>query len=239
MQRIRDRLEQLGADSGEIAAVDRAPSDVEEFWTGCGDPLLMMRVAGAVGVDARLSVAIALDVAGAVLQYIGDEELRPRAAVGRARESLENKCPAEDCLAAAEAAEAAGDAYRDARHSGEQPRRRAYRTAAYACYAAAGAARTAHTAALIAELDFDSDYTTADAWEGAAEACATLARQAIHDAMEAVVSATATRISEKTGSDLAGRAAAHEARAEVQTWGADLLRVRITKATLRAAADAV
>lgn len=222
-----------------LAAFNSEPSDVAQFWAACADPELMMRAAAAAGLDPRWSVAAACDCAAAVAAYVGADEPRPGEALKAAREWLDRAIPAERCQAAADGAEEAAQAYRNARKTVQKAERRAYRAAAYASYAASRAARAAGEAALTTELDYDDDYTFEDAWDGARIACAEEAGAVGKDAVEAAISATAARVTRQTGSDLAGRAAAHEARKGALKWAADLIRARIPVDAVTASVDAM
>jgi len=204
----------------------------------CNDPVLLMKVAGAAGVDPRWSVATACDGAAAVLGYVGEDEPRPRMAVEMTRSWLERAIPAERCSKAADDAEVAAQAYRSARKQVPRAQRRAYRAAAYAAFAASHAAAAARDAALTTELEYDENYTFEDAWDGARVSCAELAADALRDAVEAAISATAARITQETGSQMAGTAAAQEARPGTEKWASDIVRSRIpAEAVLRSAAS--
>ena len=238
VKRILAALRQRGVDEEEFTALSSAPQDLAQFWAECADPELLMRVAGAAGLDPRWSVAAACDCAAAVSAYIGADETRPGLALAAGRAWLERAIPAERCQAAADAAEQAAVAYREARKTVAKAERRAYRAAAYAAFAASRAARAAAEAALTTELDYDDDYTFEDAWNGARIACAEGAAAVGKDAVEAAISATAARVTRQTSSDLAGRAAAHEARPGALKWAADLIRARIPAAAITASTEA-
>lgn len=239
MHRIAEALRRQGADTAEVEELARHPSDLAQFWAKCPDPVLMMRVAGAAGLDPRWSVAAACDCSAAVMGYIGPDEPRPRHALETAQSWLEKAVSATECEKAATGAEEAALAYREARKKVDKPQRRTYRAAAYASYASSKAASTARDAALTTELDYDEEYTFEDAWDGARISCAEGAAAVVKDVVEAAVSATAARVTQETGSYVAGGAAAHEARPSAMKWAADLVRARIPADAITASADAV
>lgn len=197
----------------------------------------MFRVAGVAGVDPRWTIAAARDCAAAVLAYIGEDEPRPARAIEVVEDWLRGDTRSEVCLQAAEGAEDAARAYREARKSVDMSLRRSYRAAAYASYAACRAARAAQEAALVGELEYDEHYTFDDAWNGARLSCAEQAARVAHDVVEAAVSATAAQVTEQTGSYVAGGAAAKESREVSKKWAADLIRARIPAHVVVESAD--
>lgn len=238
VQRIWDALEANDPDAPDILeGVEGTPEDVEQFWEQCGDPELMFRVAGLAGVDPRWTLAAASDCAAAVLSYIGEDEPRPSRAVVIAQRYLRKDADASSCLRAADEAEAAGAAYREARNAVDKPMRRVYRAAAYASLAAAHCARAAHAAAVTHELDYDEGYTFEDAWNGARLSCALEAIKVVRAVVEAAVSATAAQATAATGSYMAGGVAAQEARDGSKRWAASLIRARIPGRVVRESAD--
>ncbi len=100
------------------------------------------------------------------------------------------------------------------------------------------AAREAGAGELTTELDDDDGYSFEEAWDGARIAWAEGAAAVGKDAVEAAISATAARVTRQTGSDLAGRAAAHEARPGALKWAADLIRARIPADAITASTEA-
>ena len=238
VQRIWDALLADEPDASDILGAASAHSeDVERFWEECADPALMLRVAGRAGVDPRVTVRAAVECAAAVLSYVGEDEPRPARAVDAARRWLAGGASAAECLAAAEDAELAGAAYRDARKDVGQEERRKYRAAAYASLAAVRCARGAHAAAVTAELEYDELYSYEDAWDGARLSCAAEAVEVARHVVEAAVNATAAQVTDSTGSHVAGAAAARECRDETRRWAAALVRAQIPAAVVREAAD--
>ena len=239
MRRIAEALRNQGASPNELEALEAYPADLTGFWAQCHDPVLLLKVGGAAGIDPRYSIAVAIDLASSVQGYIGQDEPRPAKALDAAKRWLHGEATADELTDVAQGGEDAADNYRAARKGVDKAQRRVFRAAAYAAFAAAKAALTARDAALTTELEYDDTYTFDDAWNGARIACADQAAAVAEDVVEAAVSATAARVTQETGSDIAGGAAAHEARPAAQKWAADLVRRRVDVGIVVQSADAI
>lgn len=231
MKRIADALRECGASATEIAQLAAYPGGLVRYWDEARDPVLMMRVAGAVGADPKSSLGLAIEAASAVLMYVGPTEPRPRAAIDTARNWLHGRASADDCERSGTRAEAVGHAYRDLKTSSRADRR-IQRAAAHAAFAAAKTALVARDAAVTTELVYDETYTFDDAWNGARISCALGAAQVLLDAVEAAVAATSANVTIETGTPLAGQAAADEARPSALAWAAGLVRSHVSADTL-------
>lgn len=223
MKPIADALRESGVSPTEIAYVAGYPGGLERLWSECADPVLMMRIAGALGADPKSSLGVALEGAAAVLPYVSPKEPRPKVALDVARSWLHGKATAQQCESAGVRAEAVGRAYREQKTASKMERR-TYRAAAHAAFAAAKAALVARDAAVTTELEYDADYTFEDAWNGARLSCAHGAAQVLLDAVEAALAATSANVTVETGTPLAGQAAADESRPHALAWAAGIVR---------------
>lgn len=234
MKTVVDALRSSGLSPTEVDYVTRYPGGLVALWSGCADPVLMMRLASVLGADPKSSVAIAIEGASAVLSYVGPAEPRPARAVATAKDWLHGRVSAKECELAAQRAEAVGVALREAKPKSTVDRR-AYRAAAHAAFAAAKAAQVARDAAVTTELEYDTTYTFEDAWDGARVSCALGAAQALVDGVEAAIAATSANTTIETGTPVAGVAAADESRAGAMAWAASIVRSHLSADTLRLA----
>lgn len=234
MKPIADALRGTGVSPTELVYVLSYPGGLVKMWEACEDPVLMMRIASVLGADPKASVAIAVDGANSVIGYVGDKEPRPGRALTAANAWLRGRVTAKQCENAAQDAEAVGNAYREVKVS-NKIQRRAYRAAAHASFAAAKAALVARDAAVTTELEYDTDYTFEDAWDGARISCAIGAAQALLDTVEAAIAATSANVTIETGASVAGVAAADEARPGAMAWAAGIVRSHLSAETLRLA----
>lgn len=232
MKTFVDALRTSGLSESEVNHVTTFPGGLVALWQECGDPVLMLRLAGIVGADPKSSVAIAIEGATAVLPYVGATDPRPAKAIAAAKDWLRGRVSAKECEVASHFAEAVGVAFREARPKSAADRR-AYRAASHAALAAAKAAQVARDAALTTELDYDATYTFEDAWDGARVSCANGAAQALIDSIEASLAAISANTTIETGTPIAGVAAADENRLGARTWAASIVRSHLTADTLR------
>ena len=234
MKPIADALRGIGVSPTELSYVLSYPGGLVRLWADCEDPVLMMRIASVLGADPKASVGIAIEGASAVIGYVGSHEPRPLRALTTSKAWLHGRVTAKECESAAQCAEAVGNAYRDVKVS-NKIQRRAYRAAAHASFAAAKTAQVSRDAALTTELEYDTDYTFEDAWDGARVSCAIGAAQALLDAVEAAIAATSANTTIETGTAMAGVAAADEARPNAMAWAAGIVRSHLSADTLRLA----
>jgi hypothetical protein len=234
MKPIADALRGNGVSPTELSYVLSYPGGLVKLWADCEDPVLMMRIASVLGADPKASVGIAIEGANAVVAYVGAGEPRPQRALSVAKAWLRGRVTAKQCETAAQQAESVGTAYREQKVA-NKIERRAYRAAAHASFAAAKAAQVARDAAVTTELEYDTDYTFEDAWDGARVSCAIGAAQALLDAVEAALAATSTNTTIETGTAMAGVAAADEARPGALAWAAAIIRSHLSADTLRLA----
>lgn len=231
MKRMADALRSQGASQAEVAHLVGYEGGLGRFWAECADPTLLMRIASVLGLDPKVSVRIAIDAAKAVAFYIGPKEPRPGQAVAVAQRFLDAKVKADECTRAGQAAEEVSRAYRETK-TPTKAQKRAYRAASHASLAAARAAFVARDAALTMELEYDTDYTFEDAWDGARVSCALGAAQALLEAVEAGLSAESAKATIQTGSAVAGGAASQEARPLALVWAASLIRTKVGESGL-------
>jgi hypothetical protein len=225
-------LRQQGTSPAEIELVAGHRGDIRAFWQVSIQPLLMMRVAAAAGIDPKRSVAIACRATSSVVDYVGPNEPRPRYALDAARLWLAGKLGAGTCARAGQLAEEVAQTYREERKGVDKVDRRKYRAAAYASFAAARTAFAARDAAVTMELEYGADYTFDDAWNGAKVGCALTAGQVLLDAAEAACSATAVEVTIGTSSAVAGAAAANDTRPFALAWACRLIRDEIPESTI-------
>lgn len=226
MKVIADALRESGASPTEIAYLAAYPGGLVRCWDECRDPVLLMRLAGALGADPKSSLGIAIEAASSVLSYVSPAEPRPKAAIEAAKNWLHARTTARDCEEAGQRAEAVAQAYRDIKTSSKVDRR-IHRAAAHAAFAAAKTALVARDAALTTELVYDETYTFEDAWNGARISCAIGAAQVLLDAAEAAIAATSANVTLETETPLAGQAAADETRPLALGWAANLVRAHL------------
>ncbi len=231
MKRMAEALRSQGASQAEIAHLVGYEGGLARFWAECADPTLLMRIASILGLDPKVSVRIAIDAAKAVAFYVGPKEPRPGQAVVTAQRFIDGKVKAEDCSRAGQSAEEVSRAYRESK-SETKALKRAYRAASHASLAAARAAFVARDAALTMELEYDTDYTFEDAWDGARVSCALGAAQALLEAVEAGLSAESAKVAIETGSAVAGGAASQEARPYALVWAASIIRTKVGESGL-------
>ncbi len=217
-------LRQQGAPPPDVELVAGHRGDIRAFWRESTQPLLMMRVAAASGIEPKISVAIACRATKAIIDYVGPNEPRPRYALDAARLWLTGKLGAETCARAGQLAEEVAHVYREERKGLDKIERRKYRAAAYASFAAARTAFAARDAAVTMELEYGPDYTFDDAWNGAKVGCALTAGQVLLDAAEAACSAAAVDVTLSTGSAMAGAAAANDTRPLAFAWACRMIR---------------
>jgi hypothetical protein len=238
MKRMAEALRSQGASQAEVAHLVGYEGGLGRFWSECADPTLLMRIASILGLDPKVSVRIAIEAAKAVAFYVGPKEPRPGQAVAIAQRFVDGKAKAEECTRAGQSAEEVSRAYRESK-SQTKIQKRAFRAASHASLAAARAAFVARDAALTMELEYDTDYTFEDAWDGARVSCALGAAQALLEAVEAGLSAESAKATVETGSAVAGGAASQEARPFALVWAASIIRARVKDSGLDPAKYAV
>lgn len=231
MKRMAEALRSQGASQAEVAHLVAYEGGLARFWSECADPTLLMRIASVLGLDPKVSVRIAIDAAKAVAFYVGPKEPRPSQAIAAAQRFVEGKAKAEECTRAATSAEEVARAYREVKPS-TKVQKRAFRAASHAAHAAALAAFVARDAAVTMELEYDTDYTFEDAWDGARVSCALGAAQALLEAVEAGLSAESAKATMETGSSVAGGAASQEARPYALVWAASMIRAKVAESGL-------
>lgn len=233
MHAIVATLEADGFDLDAAVALREARA-LEQYWQTSEEPEWMLRVAGIVGLDPRWSVRMTCQY---VERALHDLDLRDEAfwrAISVVRSWLQHSGKAQTMESLLREVEALAQQNAEARRGAgtDTAVRRTLRAVAYASQSVASLVKGALAAAIVTEIEYDADYTFDDAWAGASRTCAYECADAMRAVVEVSVSVLAARVSTETGSDVAGKAAAHDSRIETRRKYADDLRAMVPLAAL-------